>query len=204
LAEDTPVVTRAQEQAFEGLAEKLEHTTLWPAKTPIMSVAAATTITQTQDEPTLSQLLQQLAWQKMSSYVPRWEENLQEITQAYHQAMEEDRRAREIQEDPGGPGDPGDREDQEESHTESWEEPMVPGPNMPRGGGWCGKEPPIFDGDRKKSKDFMDDFDLYIGLNKGMVQASNPSQRVYMCLNLVRGEKSKNGEQPKWLRLRAW
>jgi hypothetical protein len=62
---------------------------------------------------------------------------------------------------------------------------------MPQGGGWCGKELPIFDGDRKKSKDFMDDFDLYIGLNKGMVQASNPSQHIYMCLNLVRGEKVK-------------
>jgi hypothetical protein len=122
----------------------------------------------------------------MSSSNDEWKVDHQEMIWNYLWMMKEDQTAREVAagledlEDLGGPGGLG---------GPPWGVlgggPMVTGPNVPRGGGWCGTPPSVFDGDRKKTKDFMDDFDLYMGLNRGMVQVTNSSQRVYFCLNMV-------------------
>ena len=52
-----------------------------------------------------------------------------------------------------------------------------------------GQQPTLFDGDRKKSEAFMQEWTIYRGINRFTPQMTNPFSRVLMFLSFIKGDK---------------
>ena len=52
-----------------------------------------------------------------------------------------------------------------------------------------GQQPTIFDGDRQKSEAFMQEWNIYWGINRFTPQMVNPFSRVLMFLSFIKGDK---------------
>ena len=52
-----------------------------------------------------------------------------------------------------------------------------------------GQQPTIFDGDRRKSEAFMQEWSIYRGINRFTPQMINPFSRVLMFLSFIKGDK---------------
>src|ERR1700761_5896613 len=79
-------------------------------------------------------------------------------------------------------------------------------PGNPGGGGGAGGNPPghdklsgqqptIFEGDRRKSEGFMQEWNIYHGINRYTPQMINPFSRVLMFLSFIKGEKVQEWTQ---------
>ena len=60
------------------------------------------------------------------------------------------------------------------------------------GGGFKGKAPTIFDGDRTKSKAFISDLDIYFRINRKKADVKNYYSRVLLALSFIKGPKVVN------------
>ena len=63
-----------------------------------------------------------------------------------------------------------------------------------------GQQPMIFEGDRRKSEAFMQEWNIYQGINHFTPQMINPFSRVLMFLSFIKGEKVQEWtqEQLRW------
>ena len=52
-----------------------------------------------------------------------------------------------------------------------------------------GQQPTLFDGDRKKSEAFMQEWTIYRGINRFTPQMTNPFSRILMFLSFIKGDK---------------
>ena len=52
-----------------------------------------------------------------------------------------------------------------------------------------GQQPTLFDGDRRKSEAFMQEWTIYRGINRFTPQMTNPFSRVLMFLSFIKGDK---------------
>ena len=52
-----------------------------------------------------------------------------------------------------------------------------------------GQQPTIFEGDRRKSEAFMQEWNIYRGINRFTPQMTNPFSRVLMFLSFIKGDK---------------
>ena len=86
-----------------------------------------------------------------------------------------------------------------------------PGGGNPAGGGGgrnptppheklSGQQPIIFKGDRRKSEAFMQEWNIYRGINRFTPQMTNPFSRTLMFLSFIKGDKVQEWtqEQLRW------
>jgi len=178
--EDTPVVDRTQVKIFDELAERLaEETTLHVPQTTEMSATVTQTIARTSAEGGGSSTLEGL----QEKGIP--EEGGPQTKESNLKKPPDRGEPSEQRGPPGGPpGPPGP--------VGAWDHYAAPNRVDYGGtGGWAGSVPFIFDGDRKKTKEFWRKAMLYMGLNRHMRIMKNPSQRALWVLSYIQGPRVK-------------